>query len=143
MERNGLLPYVIFALTLLIICDELSAGRGESLSLGTLLIGNQIIISKNGTFEKDIIVWLANKMSPAKNKPSVLKLSNEGNLGMYLWSVNVSNKCPRAVLLDSGSFLMLSNDNKSEILWQSFDYPVDTSLPQITNCIGLENVEKS
>ncbi|GLJ27711.1 hypothetical protein SUGI_0543890 [Cryptomeria japonica] len=49
--------------------------------------------------------------------------------GMSLWLVNMSSKCPRAVLLDSGSFLMLSNDNNSEIVWQRFDYPVDTLLP--------------
>ncbi|GLJ27687.1 hypothetical protein SUGI_0543580 [Cryptomeria japonica] len=157
MERNGLLPYVIFAFTLIIVCDGLLAGRRESLSLGDSLIGNQTLISKNGTFQlgffspngsnnwyigiwfantsEEIIVWVANRESPAKNTPGVLKLSKEGNLGLFdaegtsLWSVSIPNKCSRAVLLDSGNFLMLSNDNKSEIVWQSFDYPVDTLLP--------------
>ncbi|GLJ27685.1 hypothetical protein SUGI_0543550 [Cryptomeria japonica] len=153
---------MIFAVTVLIIvsnCHALSTGTdsGDSLLLGASLFGNQTIISQNGTFElgffspngsnnwylgiwyailsKEAVVWVANRESPAKNKPGVLKLSKQGNLGLFdaegtsLWSANVSNKPSRAVLLDSGNFLMLSNYNESETLWQSFDFPVDTVLP--------------
>ncbi|GLJ27682.1 hypothetical protein SUGI_0543520 [Cryptomeria japonica] len=162
MEMGGScrLAHMIFTLTVLIIignCNRISAGKGDSLSLGSSLIGNQTIISKNRTFElgffspnggnnwylgiwyaniaDKIIAWVANRESPVKNKPGVLKLSKEGNLGLLdvegtsLWSVDVSNKISRAVLLESGNFIMLSDDNKSETLWQSLDYPVDTVLP--------------
>ncbi|GLJ27725.1 hypothetical protein SUGI_0544110 [Cryptomeria japonica] len=162
MGKNGLPAYTMFALTLLIIicnCDGLSTGRGDSLSLGASLIENQTIISKNGTFRlgffspngsnnwyigiwyakrpEQVIVWVANRENPAKNKPGVLKLSKKGNLGLFdaegtsLWSVNVSNKVSRAVLLDSGNFIMLRNDKKPETVWQSFDYPVDIWLPEM------------
>ncbi|XP_059071430.1 S-locus-specific glycoprotein S13-like [Cryptomeria japonica] len=139
--------------------DGLSTGTGsrDSLSLGASLIGNQTITSKNGMFELGIfspngsnnwylgiwyanipekmVVWVANRENPGKHRPGVLKLSKGGTLGLFdaggmsLWSANVSYKPSRAVLLDSGNFLMLSDDNKSETVWQSFDYPVDTMLP--------------
>ncbi|GLJ27727.1 hypothetical protein SUGI_0544140 [Cryptomeria japonica] len=139
--------------------DGLSTGTGsrDSLSLGASLIGNQTITSKNGMFELGIfspngsnnwylgiwyanipekmVVWVANRENPGKHRPGVLKLSKGGTLGLFdaggmsLWSANVSYKRSRAVLLDSGNFLMLSDDNKSETVWQSFDYPVDTMLP--------------
>lgn len=148
MERNGLLPYMIFALTILIITYNsigLSAGRGDSLALGASLAGNQTIISKNGTLElglfspngnynwyigiwyanvpEKIVVWVANRETPAKNRSGFLNLSKEGNLRLFdaegtsLWSVNISYKCSQAVLLDSGNFLMLRDENKSEIVW--------------------------
>ncbi|GLJ27694.1 hypothetical protein SUGI_0543670 [Cryptomeria japonica] len=162
MRKNGPLAYMIFAFTLLIIvsnCHGLSTAtdRGDSLPLGDSLFGNQTLISQNGTFElgffspngsnnwylgiwyailsEKTIVWVANRENPAKNRSGVLKLSKEGNLGVFdaegtsLWSANASNKPSRAVLLDSGNFLMLSDYNESETLWQSFDYPVDTLLP--------------
>ena len=109
---------------------------GDTLSLGASLAGNQTLISKNGTFElgffspngtdnwyvgmwsanmrQKMIVWVANKETPARNKSGVLKLSREGELDLFdaegeaIWSVNTSNKASRA---DSGNFLMLSDDN--------------------------------
>ncbi|GLJ15668.1 hypothetical protein SUGI_0257700 [Cryptomeria japonica] len=129
---------------------------GDTLLLGASLTGNQTIISKNGTFElgffsptgsnwyigiwyaqipEKTYVWVANRATPARNRSGVLKLSREGNLvlfdahGASIWSVNTTNKASTAVLLDSGNFLMLSEDNESETVWQSFDNPVDTWLP--------------
>ncbi|GLJ32951.1 hypothetical protein SUGI_0663590 [Cryptomeria japonica] len=132
--------------------------EGEDiLSLGASITGNQTLISKNGTFElgffspngtnnwyigiwyanipEKTVVWVANRETPARNRCGVLKLSEEGDLGLFdatgasLWSVNVTKKPSQALILDSGNFVMLSNDNKSETVWQSFDYPVDTFLP--------------
>ncbi|GLJ27710.1 hypothetical protein SUGI_0543880 [Cryptomeria japonica] len=162
MRKNGPLAYMIFAFTLLIIvsnCHGLSTGtdRGDSLPLGDSLFGNQTLISQNGTFElgffspngsnnwylgiwyailsEKTIVWVANRENPAKYRSGVLKLSKEGNLGLFdeegtsLWSANASKKPSRAALLDSGNLMMLSDSNESETLWQSFDYPVDTWMP--------------
>ncbi|GLJ15640.1 hypothetical protein SUGI_0257280 [Cryptomeria japonica] len=129
---------------------------GDTLSLGASLAGNQTIISQNGTFElgffssngsnwyigiwyakipEKTIVWVANRETPARNRSGVLKLSREGNLvlfdaeGASIWSVNMSKKASRAVILDSGNFLMQSGNNKSETVWQSFDNPVNAVLP--------------
>ncbi|GLJ32683.1 hypothetical protein SUGI_0657550 [Cryptomeria japonica] len=149
--------FVLTVLIILHNCDECTADGGDTLSLGASLTGNQTIISKNGTFElgffspngtnnwyigiwyskvaEKTIVWVANRERPAKKRPGVLKLSRQGSLGLFdaedvsFWSVNLSNKASQAVILDSGNFVVLSDGNKSEIAWQSFDHPVDTVLP--------------
>ncbi|GLJ32929.1 hypothetical protein SUGI_0663310 [Cryptomeria japonica] len=130
---------------------------GDTLSLGASITGNQTIISENGTFElgffspngttnwyigiwyanitEKTIVWVANRENPARNRSGVLKLSKEGDLELFdaegasLWSADTSNKASRAVILDSGNLVMLSDENKFETVWQSFDYPVGTLLP--------------
>ncbi|GLJ44801.1 hypothetical protein SUGI_0942290 [Cryptomeria japonica] len=130
---------------------------GDTLSLGSSLAGNQTLISKNGTFElgffspnggsnwyigiwyanieEKTIVWVANRETPARNKSGILKLSRQGKLRLFdaegasIWSVSISRKACRAVILDSGNFLMLSDDNEQETVWQSFDNPVDSLLP--------------
>ncbi|GLJ15687.1 hypothetical protein SUGI_0258050 [Cryptomeria japonica] len=137
-------------------CNGSAVEAGDTLSLGASLTGNQTIISKNGTFElgfftpngsnwyigiwyaqipEKTYVWVANRETPARNRTGVLKLSREGKLvlfnaeGVSIWSVNTTNNASRAVILDSGNFLLLNNDNKSGTVWQSFDNPADTCLP--------------
>ncbi|GLJ57937.1 hypothetical protein SUGI_1392280 [Cryptomeria japonica] len=146
---------LLFTGTLFIQLNSNSGAR-DTLSLGASLTGKQTIISKNGTFElgffspngskwyigiwyakipEKTYVWVANRETPARNRSGVLKLSREGNLvlfdaeGASLWSVNTTNKAFRAVILDSGNFLILTDGNKSETVWQSFENPVDTLLP--------------
>ncbi|GLJ20012.1 hypothetical protein SUGI_0362880 [Cryptomeria japonica] len=149
--------FALTVITIVHNCNKCTAGSGDTLSLGTSLTGNKTIISKNGTFEmgffcpdgtdnwyigiwygkvaEKTIVWVANRERPAKKRPGVLMLSKQGILGLFdaenvsLWSANIANKAFRAVILDSGNFLMVSDGNKSETVWQSFDYPVDTWLP--------------
>ncbi|GLJ27697.1 hypothetical protein SUGI_0543700 [Cryptomeria japonica] len=55
------------------------------------------------SISEEIIVWVANRESPAKNKPGVMNVSKEGNLGLF--------------------------DAEGTSLLSSFDYPVDTLLP--------------
>ncbi|XP_059078212.1 G-type lectin S-receptor-like serine/threonine-protein kinase At2g19130 [Cryptomeria japonica] len=128
LGSNGPFVYILFVLTLLIIiynCDECTADGGDTLSLGASLTG----------MAEKTVVWVANRETPAKKRPGVLKLSTQGSLDLFdaegasLWSVNISNKASRAVILDSGNFVVVSDANKSEIAWQSFDHPVDTWLP--------------
>ncbi|GLJ44798.1 hypothetical protein SUGI_0942240 [Cryptomeria japonica] len=150
---------LLFAITVFIQLKNYGAAvqGGDTLSLGASLAGNQTLISKNGTFElgffspngsnnwyigiwfasipEKTIVWVANRETPARSRPGNLKLSRQGKLGLFdaegapIWSVNISSKASRAVILDSGNFLMLSEDKKPEALWQSFDNPTDTWLP--------------
>ena len=137
-------------------CTPAVEGR-DTLSLGASISGNQTIVSKNSTFElgffnpsgtnnwyigiwyanltEKTYVWVANRETPGKNKAGVLNLSEGGDLGLFdatgasLWSVNVTKKVYQAVILDSGNFVMFGDANKSEMVWQSFDYPTDTWLP--------------
>ncbi|XP_059073429.1 G-type lectin S-receptor-like serine/threonine-protein kinase At2g19130 [Cryptomeria japonica] len=134
---------LFFALTVFSQLKSYGAAidAGDTLSLGASLTGTQTIISQNGTFELGFFspngsnwyigIW----ETPARNRSGVLKLSREGNLvlfdaeGASIRSVNTTKKASRAVIIDSGNFLMLKDDNKYETVWQSFDNPVNTWLP--------------
>ncbi|KAI4366104.1 hypothetical protein MLD38_022025 [Melastoma candidum] len=84
-------------------------------------------------------VWVANRLMPVTDGKGVLRVTNQGNLilqngtGRVLWSSNTSvaeGYNPVAQLLDSGN-LVLQNGIEGDILWQSFDYPTDTVLPDM------------
>ncbi|GLJ51182.1 hypothetical protein SUGI_1089200 [Cryptomeria japonica] len=81
------------------------------------------------------IVWVANRENPVRNMPGVLKFSRDGHLrlldrkGCSVWSTDASQKGSRAVITDSGNFVVLDGHNKSAIVWESFAHPTDTWLP--------------
>ncbi|XP_062005656.1 putative receptor protein kinase ZmPK1 [Rosa rugosa] len=80
------------------------------------------------------IVWMANRDKPVSKRGSKLTLHGSGNLvltdalGTLVWSTNtISNEDMEVVLLDTGN-LVLRNQAK-RVIWQSFDFPIDTLLP--------------
>nr|CAA79355.1 S-receptor kinase-like protein [Brassica oleracea var. alboglabra] len=87
-------------------------------------------------------VWVANRDSPLFNAIGTLKISNM-NLVLLdqsnksVWSTNLTRGNERspvvAELLANGNFVMRDSNNKdaSGFLWQSFDYPTDTLLPEM------------
>ncbi|GLJ13987.1 hypothetical protein SUGI_0223610 [Cryptomeria japonica] len=156
-EKNALTAYMLVAL-LMVFLNGVEGGDtlrlGDSIS-GT---GDQTLLSKNGKFELGFfspdenntnwyigiwytnmadraIVWVANRETPVSEESGVLNVSRDGYLALFdaqgalVWSPNVSKKASRAVILDSGNFLVLGGENHSEIIWQSFDHPGDSWLP--------------
>ncbi|KAK4352230.1 hypothetical protein RND71_027748 [Anisodus tanguticus] len=90
------------------------------------------------------VVWVANRAIPLTNTSGVtLKIINPGLLALLtaantiMWSTNSSRrlavKNPIAQLLNSGNLVVRdTNDaNVENFLWQSFDYPTDTLLPDM------------
>lgn len=86
------------------------------------------------------VVWVANRDKPLTDSSGVLKLKETGVLVLLhhnnsvIWSSNTtrSARYPVAKLLDSGNFIVQDGNNSNDpkdLLWQSFDYPVDTILP--------------
>ncbi|KAL2327897.1 hypothetical protein Fmac_021324 [Flemingia macrophylla] len=86
------------------------------------------------------VVWIANRANPINDSSGILRLNSTGNLilihnGSLVWYTN-SNKTahnPVVVLLDSGN-LVIRNEAETDpeaYLWQSFDYPSDTALPEM------------
>ncbi|KAF8409409.1 hypothetical protein HHK36_005485 [Tetracentron sinense] len=79
------------------------------------------------------VVWVANREQPLTSPSGILTINMEGNLVVldgnksYPVSDVSSVKNTSATLLDSGNLIL--RDSKSQILWQSFDYPSDTFLP--------------
>nr|POF15053.1 g-type lectin s-receptor-like serine/threonine-protein kinase rks1 [Quercus suber] len=95
---------------------------------------------------KQTVVWVANRNDPINDSTGVLSINQSGNLVLHdshnrlLWSTNVSvqgtTSCV-AQLKDSGN-LVLVQDKSKKLLWQSFDYPTDTTLPEMK--IGLNRI---
>ncbi|XP_022716019.1 G-type lectin S-receptor-like serine/threonine-protein kinase B120 [Durio zibethinus] len=86
------------------------------------------------------VVWVANKDSPISGRSGILRIGVDGNLvvldgnNSLVWSSNVSglSNNTAAILLDTGNFVLSSNDSIGDIdsaHWQSFDHPTDTFLP--------------
>ncbi|KAF5450933.1 hypothetical protein F2P56_031242 [Juglans regia] len=89
------------------------------------------------------LVWVANRNDPFNDSSGVLSINQDGNLILHdsfnrsLWSTNVSvqgQTSTTAQLLDSGNLVLVQENNKN-VIWQSFDYPTDTLLPNMS--LGL------
>ncbi|KAL9277778.1 hypothetical protein ACSQ67_024997 [Phaseolus vulgaris] len=87
------------------------------------------------------VVWIANRDNPLTDSSGVLKLNETGLLVLLnhnksvIWSSSTTRSAhyPIGKLLDSGNFIVQDGNNNNDpkdFLWQSFDYPVDTFLPQ-------------
>ncbi|XP_060189249.1 G-type lectin S-receptor-like serine/threonine-protein kinase At4g03230 [Lycium barbarum] len=116
---------------------------GENFELGFFTPGN----SKNyylGIWYKNVIkqtVWVANREKPLSGTDmysSELKIL-DGNLVLItesknlFWSTNISNTISSdtlvGILSDDGNFILRDGSNSTPPLWQSFDHPTDTWLP--------------
>ncbi|XP_059279496.1 G-type lectin S-receptor-like serine/threonine-protein kinase At4g27290 isoform X1 [Lycium ferocissimum] len=83
------------------------------------------------------VVWVANRENPS----AVLPVTKPGKLVLFsdkneiIWSTNTSRsvQSPVAQLLDSGNLVVKdANDgNPENSLWQSFNFPTDTFLPNM------------
>ncbi|XP_034678682.1 receptor-like serine/threonine-protein kinase SD1-8 [Vitis riparia] len=84
-------------------------------------------------FSEQTIVWVANRDYSFTNPSVVLTVNTDGNLEILEGKISYkvtsisSNSNTSATLLDSGN-LVLKN-KKSDVLWESFDYPSHTYLP--------------
>ncbi|KAK8629434.1 hypothetical protein V6N13_078275 [Hibiscus sabdariffa] len=85
-----------------------------------------------------ILVWVANRNNPIKDNSGILSIDSGGNLALFqrnqtlpVWSTDISMAGTRnsvAQILDSGNLVLLQNDARKAVLWQSFDYPTNTWL---------------
>jgi hypothetical protein len=86
-------------------------------------------------------VWVANRDAPLNDHSGVLKVSDGGILVLLnstngiVWSTNASRTAenPVAQLLDTGNLAVKdrNDDDPDNFLWQNFDYPCDTLLPEM------------
>ncbi|KAK4587732.1 hypothetical protein RGQ29_018938 [Quercus rubra] len=84
------------------------------------------------------VVWVANRETPLNDSSGVLTISEDGNLVVLdgkkeiLWSSNITNSVANssAQLMDSGN-LVLQEKTTGTIIWESFQHPCDTLLPNM------------
>ncbi|XP_062168764.1 G-type lectin S-receptor-like serine/threonine-protein kinase At4g27290 isoform X3 [Alnus glutinosa] len=89
----------------------------------------------------DIVVWVANRDAPLNDHSGVLKVTDDGILVLLnstnsiVWSTNTSRTAenPVAQLFDTGNLVVKdrNDDDPYNFLWQNFDYPCDTLLPEM------------
>lgn len=89
-----------------------------------------------------VYVWVANRDDPLSQPLGTLRISNSDLVlfdqsNTLVWSTNVTKGSEIspvvAELLDDGNFVLrhFNNRNPHRFLWQSFDFPTDTLLPQM------------
>ncbi|XP_004485681.1 receptor-like serine/threonine-protein kinase SD1-8 [Cicer arietinum] len=92
-----------------------------------------------------VVVWVANRDNPLHNSTNgFLKIGDNGNIVLLnssdsdnnlVWSSNQTTaKNPILQLLENGNLVLREtnvNENPTNFLWQSFDYPTDTLLPDM------------
>ncbi|KAK8675370.1 hypothetical protein V6N13_033438 [Hibiscus sabdariffa] len=84
------------------------------------------------------VVWVANRDNPIQDTSGILRIDGRGNLALFqknqtlpVWSTNISiagTTNSVAQILDSGNLVLVQNDTREAVLWQSFDHPTDTWL---------------
>lgn len=85
------------------------------------------------------VVWVANRESPVLDRSGIFAISTDGNLevidskGRVYWNTNVQPSLVSAQrtvkLMDNGNFVLTSDGDEANVVWQSFQNPTDTFLP--------------
>ncbi|WCJ31529.1 G-type lectin S-receptor-like serine/threonine-protein kinase At4g27290 [Euphorbia peplus] len=86
------------------------------------------------------VVWVANRNQPINDSSGLLMIDaassnlllRTANSSIQLWSSNSTKQArnPLVQLLDNGN-LVIKEANSQNYVWQSFDYPTDTILPEM------------
>ncbi|KAI3788524.1 hypothetical protein L2E82_01293 [Cichorium intybus] len=102
--------------------------------VGENAYGFAVWFSEKATFRSRTVVWMANRDAPVNGKHSMMSVLEDGNLVLrdagheVIWSTQTKSTFSSVQLrLHSTGNLVLHGGGKS--LWQSFDYPTDTLLP--------------
>ncbi|CAA0842561.1 receptor-like protein kinase 4 [Striga hermonthica] len=137
----------------------------ESFGISQVVLrGNTSITSPNGTFKLGFFapndeyswylgiwyaripiptyIWVANREKAVKNLLSAsAEITETGRLAVtdqesrtLLWETNNVERAKGLSLLEEGNLVLLSADGR--IVWQSFDFPADTSLPGMNLTAG-------
>ncbi|KAJ6679708.1 S-LOCUS LECTIN KINASE FAMILY PROTEIN [Salix purpurea] len=144
--------------------NPIQSSRGKKLETTNVLItGNSTISSPKRTFNLGFvspggksswylaisyasiptppIVWVANREKPITNLTSTrLEITAEGKLAIIalpsstVWQSTNTEKARRLLLEETGNLVLLSA--KGLIVWQSFDLPTDTWLPDMNITSG-------
>ncbi|CAI0431242.1 unnamed protein product [Linum tenue] len=106
-----------------------------------------------------VVVWVANRDNPINDTTGSLSIDaargglilQQGSRNMTtpapLWSTNVSTAGQNPVvarLLDEGNLVLLQQQQDGDqVLWQSFDHPTDTVLPNMVRKTGPDYAVRS
>ncbi|XP_057488428.1 G-type lectin S-receptor-like serine/threonine-protein kinase At4g27290 [Actinidia eriantha] len=125
--------------------DQMLVSVSQEFEMGFFSPSGQTGIRYLGIWYKDItpltVVWVANRIKPLKNFDATLMLDFNGTLSLKDHAHNtvlLSMPAKEAIkpvlqLLDSGNLVVREDGDLSDggYIWQSFDYPCDTLLPEM------------
>ncbi|KAM7473994.1 hypothetical protein LguiB_021237 [Lonicera macranthoides] len=85
------------------------------------------------SFGETVVLWCANRDNPVRENATLHFTADSGLElkdvdGTLVWSTNTSALPVTRLNISDGANLMLL-DSKDNVIWQSFDYPTDTWLP--------------
>ncbi|KAL7594153.1 hypothetical protein Lser_V15G32164 [Lactuca serriola] len=123
--------------------NQTLVSKDEHFELGFFNPGNNNLYI--GIWYKQIqqktYVWVANRDTPITSSSGNLTIISNGNMvlvnqtGTIVWSTNQPTRAGNTVaqLLDNGNFVLRpeNDENPENYIWQSFDYPTDTLLPEM------------
>ncbi|XP_071696934.1 G-type lectin S-receptor-like serine/threonine-protein kinase At4g27290 isoform X2 [Rutidosis leptorrhynchoides] len=124
---------------------ETIVSANESFELGFFSPSNNTVNRYLGIWYKrpatGPVIWVANRETPISNKSGELTLSPRGLLELRysttnrtIWSSDLTRNTGNVVaqLLDNSNFVILDSQYGHEnYIWQSFDYPTDTVMPDM------------
>ncbi|CAJ1936282.1 unnamed protein product [Sphenostylis stenocarpa] len=124
---------------------ELLVSKSQTFALGFFTPGKSnfryVGIWYNNVQEQTV-AWVANRNTPMNDTSGVLSINPDGNLVLQhkystvpVWSTNISTTQLNstevmAKLTDIGNLVLILNNTKT-VVWQSFDHPTDTLLPDL------------
>ncbi|KAL4649556.1 hypothetical protein ACB092_01G022000 [Castanea dentata] len=116
--------------------DILTSPNGD-FSAGFYSVGDNAYCFAIWFSNSRTVVWMANRDNPVSGKHSKLSLLDTGNLiltdatkfNVTVWATNTLSLSSVQLFLNDTSNLVLC-DKEGIVLWQSFDFPTDTLLPQ-------------
>ncbi|XP_059282014.1 G-type lectin S-receptor-like serine/threonine-protein kinase At1g11410 [Lycium ferocissimum] len=117
---------------------DLLISSGKSFALGFFSPGNSSNKRYVGIWYNNVpeltVVWVANRDNPVNGTSGVLTIDLTGSLvilnrntKIFCWKTNIYS----AQLLNSGNFVLFRDPKREVIVWQSFDYPTNTILPNM------------
>lgn len=124
--------------------DKTLVSRGGNFEVGFFTPGTTNN-SYLGIWYKNIpertVVWVANRCNPINDSSGLLTINSTGNLVLLghnkspVWWTSSAKQVqsPLVQILDSGNLVLRDekDENPEAYLWQSFDYPSDTLLPDM------------
>ncbi|KAI3456373.1 hypothetical protein Pfo_013036 [Paulownia fortunei] len=134
--------------------SEFLVSNGQSFKLGFFSPVNNSGFRYVGIWyykvANESVVWVANRERPISGNDGVLTIGNDGNLmvmngnGEMVWSSNVTvaSSNSTAVLMDTGNLVLHGSENLNRVLWQSFDHPTDTYLPDMEVHMNVHDGER-
>ncbi|KAL2336789.1 hypothetical protein Fmac_011235 [Flemingia macrophylla] len=151
-------PANLFSVLFILYCYVLDIGIAiDSITSSQSIKDPETLSSKDGNFtlgfftpqnstkryvgiwwkSESTVIWVANRNQPLNDSSGVVTISEDGNLVVLnaqehvLWSTKVSNASNTTAQFSDSGKLVLTETTTGDILWDSFQQPSNSFLPEM------------